>query len=486
MPNEKHESALKFLKTSIAGSILTVVRVGTGFGRAKISALVLGTAGVGLMAQGNQLMLLAGVLGSFSLAGGLVNQLANPDHVGKPELRQSYLSTVFSVQIVLSLALVLVTVVGARVVSELTFGNPNEGFKCVLVVAAIPFSVLSTTGYFEGILFAAHRYDLYARALIGAAVIGLVSFLTLVYWWGLNGAFVSIPLIAAVTFFLLAMAVGQVEPIRNVFTFKVDFQALRRLLAFSGTILPTAVIGYGAMLLIRRQVLTTLGAEANGILQVPLTITSYYTPLITQALWGRLHPAVSSKGNTPAASEELVTVLRIVAILSTVMVVGIITCGELMVRVVYSKAFGSASELLVPQLLGDYWYLLGLTVSVYFLGTARLKTYMAGWVAYYLIYIGTTLTYLKSLEILAIPVGYLVSGFVMALAALFWVARSHPCKSTHQTLAIIALGVSIIVIQSAVVTFSPGFAFRLIVPAGCAALMAHRVWRRGLQGLLTA
>ena len=484
--NERHESALKFLKTSIAGSFLTVVRVGTGFGRAKISALVLGTAGVGLLAQGNQLVLLVSVLGSFSLAGGLVNQLTSPDHVDRPDIRRSYLSTVFSVQIVLSVMLFLLTLVGSRLVSELTFGNPDEGLKCVLVAAAIPFSVLSTTGYFEGILFAAHRYDLYARALIGAAIIGLVSFLTLVYWWGLNGAFVSIPLIAAVTFFLLAMAVGQVEPLRNVFTFKVDFHALRRLLAFSGTILPTAIIGYGAMLFIRREVLTTLGAEANGILQVPLAITSYYTPLITQALWGRLHPAVSSKGNTSGAREELVTALRIVAILSTVMVVGIITFGELMVRLVYSRAFGSASELLVPQLLGDYWYLLGLTVSVYFLGTARLRTYLAGWVAYHLIYIGTTLTYLKSLQILALPVGYLVSGLSMALVALIWVARSHPEKSTYQTLAIIALGALIIVIQSAVVTFSPAFAFRLIVPAGCAALMAHRFWTRGLEGLLTA
>jgi len=182
--NERYESAKKFLKTSIAGSLLTIVRIGTGFGRAKISALVLGTAGVGLLAQGNQLMLLASVLGSFSLAGGLINQLASPDHVGRPDIRQNYLSTVFSVQIVLSVLLVAFTLASAGFVSELTFGTSNEGAKCVLVVLAIPFSVLSTTGYFEGILFSAHRYDLYARALIIATLIGLVSFFALVYWWG--------------------------------------------------------------------------------------------------------------------------------------------------------------------------------------------------------------------------------------------------------------------------------------------------------------
>lgn len=486
MSSEKHESALKFLKTSIAGTLLTIVRVGTGFGRAKISALILGTAGVGVFAQGNQLLLLFSVLGSCSLAGGLVNQLTSPEHADRPEIRQRFLSTVFTVQTVLCLVVVVLTILGKGFIARMTFGTTIEQYKCIIVAFAVPFTVVATTGYFEAILFAAHRYDLYARALVIATVLGLFAFLGLVFFWGLRGAFISLPLAALLNFVLLAMAVAKVESLAHVFTFSIDLRALRTLFAFAATILPTAILGYGSVLLIRRQVLITLGPEANGLLQVPLAITSYYTPLITQALWGRLHPAISASGPGTKARDELVTALRIVAMLTAMMVIGIITFGELAVRIVYSSAFGSASRLLIPELFGDYWYLIALSASVYFLGTARLRVYLAGWVAYYGIYILTTLTNLKALDILALPVGYMVSGLVMAVAALTWLVVVERNRATFQTLAVIGMGAVAIAVQSAVVMFAPSHAYRSIVPLGCAAVMAYRFRTHGWQGLLTA
>src|SRR5207302_581349 len=119
--------------------------------------------------------------------------------------------------------------------------------------------------------------------------------------------------------------------------------------------------------------------------------------------------------------------------------------------------------LLIPQLFGDYWYLLALTVSFYFLGIARLRVYMVAWTVYYGIYITLTLTYLGRLQILALPIGYLASAVIMAVSALVWLARTHPGRPTVQTLEIVALGAATILTQCAVVTYAPAYGYRAIV-----------------------
>jgi O-antigen/teichoic acid export membrane protein len=488
--SKKEESILEFLKTSIVGSFLTIVRIGTGLGRAKVSAIVLGTAGVGLLAQGNQLQLFAsmlGSLGSLQIGAGLVNQLAHPDHSQQSHIRQNYISTVFTVQIILSCTLLLFSFVGSRYIADFAFSNPNEGLNSFLVILSIPFTVM-TTGYFDSILFAAHRYNLYARALVISSILGLVVFFILVRSLGVTGAFISIPVIAILNFVMLMYQVSKVEPLSNLFKFKIDVVAVRKLLKFSSVMFTGGLMGYGSLLLIRREILSTLGTEANGILQVPLAITSYYAPFITQPLFGRLHPVVSSKGNTSAARDELSMVLRVVAIFGTISAVGIMTLGEFMVRLIYSKDFGQASELMVPQLIGDYFYFLALTVSVYFLGVAHLRAYFSGWIIYYSLYFGITVFSLKSLHILALPVGYLISGVFMAVLTMIWFVRSHPKESSFVTLRVVLLGALVVSCQAAVCTyFSYTWdVYRFLIPALCAIWASYRVSKKGWRSLLAA
>ncbi len=53
-----------------AGGLLSLTRLATGFIRVKLTALLLGTAGVGLLSQATQVQLLGITIGSLSIAAG--------------------------------------------------------------------------------------------------------------------------------------------------------------------------------------------------------------------------------------------------------------------------------------------------------------------------------------------------------------------------------------------------------------------------------
>jgi O-antigen/teichoic acid export membrane protein len=455
--------------TFFTGGVLTATRIVTGFVRVKYLAVVLGTAGVGFLSQAAQTQLLLVSLGSLAMARGMITRMGVFAASGEPEREARLLSTALTVQLVTSVLLV----VGAHLLSAplIAWLFPGEAdlatgyFSWVLL--SVPLSVVAT-GYAEGVLYGAHRFDLYVRASMVTAVLGAALTVGAVYAWGLAGGVFGI---LATSLIHCVAALGyalKVRSPRQLFALGFDRAEAAALIKFSFVMLTIAAASYISRLWIQSGVIGALGVEANGLLHVPLALTSYYTPLISNPVWGRLHPSVSRSGDTTEGRAELAVGLTFTAVVTTFVVVSILALKEIPVQVAYSSAFLPAAQLLPAQLLGDFFYFVALTFGVYTLGVGYLRSYLAAWVGYYVLSAVAATLLIPSLGLQSVPVGYGVAAVALAVGYMGWFWVQGAGRDGRRALLVVG-GCGAIVLVQAILAYTNTY---LLVRLGIAALTA--------------
>lgn len=464
MSDDSEESRKSFLAASFTGGLLGGTRLITGFIRGKMTAELLGTAGVGVVAQGNQLGLLSAALGSLAMAVGIINLLAAPAYRSDSARADRMRRTAFTAQLSASLVLVVVGVLASGSIARAVFGLPDDSMV-IGVLLGLPFTVMAS-GYLEGLFFGMNRYDLYVKASIWGTILGIFAFLILITSLGLDGAVWSISASGFLLFASFVYFALPIVPPGGLFRFGLEPAELKALLRVSFVMLLTGVSTYATSLVLRKIVIDRLGLDAAGILQVPLALTAYYTPFLTNALWGRLYYQVAENGDCERARRELRVALRFNVTLNAFIVSSVLVWPELLVRLTYSGEFSSAVALLPLEFLGDMFYFVMFTFGVYFLASGKLWWYLLGWIAYY----GATLLLAArlcpALGVKAVPVAYLVVSAAGALGGACWLALTSERKPWAE-LAIFGGLLVLVAIQAFLAEIGSAQPWRLGVPLLC-------------------
>ncbi len=436
----------------LAGGTLSLTRLLTGFVRVKYVALVLGTAGVGFLSQATQLQLLGISLGSLSIAVGIINRMGAIG-ANQRERESRLLSTAFTMQFTVSLVMLGAALIWSRALTDAVFGSealaasPMSPRDVLVVICSVPLAVLAS-GYLEAVFFGAGRYDLYVRASIWATVLGFFATVTIIAVWRLPGAFWSIFASSALLVTPFLIYVRRVRPFSHLFRFGFDRSEANALFRFSVVVLISGALVPFARLWVQRAVIGNFGVDANGILQVPFAVTAYYTPFLTNALWGRMHPTVTRVGATREGRRELTAAVRLTVTMAAAAIVTILFLKDLLVPLAYSRAFAPAAHLLPAQLLGDYFYFVALPFTIYALGLSRLRVYLAANLGYSIVAAATSFLLLRSIGLVGVPIGYGLSAACGALVAMAWLIW-HRDEDMPLTVGFIAGGFAVVAVQSA-------------------------------------
>lgn len=457
------ESVVRYhWRAFFSGGLLSLTRLVTGFVRNKYVALVLGTAGVGFWSQATQTQLLGISIASLSMAVGIINRMGTIGPHNRARERR-LLSTAFTSQLAVSLILLAGAIGFSRPLSHTLFGanalahSPISSLDVLAVVFSVPLSVVAS-GYLEAVFFGTSRYDLYVRASIWATLLGFAATVTMIAVWRLPGVFWSIFASSALLMTAFLAFVRRVRPLGHLFHLGFDRIEASALVRFSVAMLISGAFVPTARLWVNAKVIGSLGIEANGLLAVPFAITGYYTPFLTSALWGRLHPAIARVGATREGRHELTVALRLTVGMATSAIVAILFLKDILVPLAYSRAFLPATELLPAQLLGDYCYFVALPFTVYALGLSRLRIYLAAWLSYSGVAVIASIVLLPRIGLLAVPIGYGISAAIGAVAGLVWL-MSRRDDGLLLTLAIVAGGFVLVFTQSALAWYGR---FRLL------------------------
>jgi O-antigen/teichoic acid export membrane protein len=386
--------------------------------RTKITASLLGPAGMGLLAQAISLQDLLRSLAMLGSQNGFLKLVAQ--HRGEGDLRglERLLASALFLYGGLAIAIAATCALAAAPIARAVFDDPTRVDLVVAVALSLLFLVpgVLVAKVFAGVL----DYRSYALLAMGESLIWVVAMAGLARAFGLSGAVWSLPTVE-----LVALLVGAALLHRRVLRplgLEVALaspapESLRRLLRLASALALTSLTASAATLFVRSEIVRSLGSSANGHYQVAWQVGQNYLAFLGAALWGYGMPRIANQLSDPdaivATQNEF---LRIALVAFAPGLVILLVTRGLWIPVLFTDAFLVAGTMLCWQLAGELAAMLRQTMNISLLPRERLGFLILQGIAYWSLWALVSCALLGRLGALAAAVGYLVANVVMLIA----------------------------------------------------------------------
>jgi enterobacterial common antigen flippase len=339
------------LKSSALMGGSAAINVLIGMVRTKAMAALLGPAGFGLLGAFTLLSELVRNVAQMGLAASGVRQIA--DAVGSGDDLRVARTALILQRVSWGCALLgaLLLVIFAAPLSSLTFGNVGQAGAIALLSVGVFFSVVA--GAQGALLQGMRRIADIAKLGVLGGVLGTLTAVPLVYFWGERGLVPSLVLVAAcsllttwwfyrkVALLPTQMRIGEV--------WRESSDLLRLGLAFMASSLLMTLASY----VVRIIVLRDGGLEAAGIYQAAWTLGGLYVTFVLQALGTDFYPRLVAVIEDEDESNRLVNEqAHVNLLLATPGILITLTAAPLALHLFYTAQFMPAVEVLRWMCLG--------------------------------------------------------------------------------------------------------------------------------------
>lgn len=430
----------KTFRSAVFTSPLAIIRLSTGFIRSKYAAISLLPAGVGLLSQASLFVTFLTAIGSLGLVNSLMQQMSyhrEKDNVA--ELLKVKGTTLVSQLLMLAILVVpLFFFIGT--LNNYLFDTRDSSFNTdmVFLLIGIPVSVL-TANYVEGFFTAYSRFNLYVRASSYATIMGLLAFFPLVYFWGVHGAIIHVWLNAFILLFFFLYYVRKIVNYKDVFVFRFDTNVFKKIFKEGMVNLGCSGLTTLVALLIRNKIIhhEDGGESENGIYQIVISITAYYTPFITNPIWANYFPLLSAKGVTDETRRVIKSTLIYTLIASSTVCLGVLTVPELLIRILASPEFLKAIYYFPLQMVGDIWYFIFFIFGIYLLSQRRVKQYLIIWICFLVFQFAIAELLIGRMGVRGAAIAYSASCLAVGLYAIWQFSRLFSKKDFQKILELL-------------------------------------------------
>jgi len=347
--------------------VSTTVRLVAGFVVLKYLALQFGPSTFGLLTQ---VMGVAAVFYMFA-GGGISNGLIrNISAVDSVEDRQRWMSAGITINVLTSVALAVIAIALGLFDGGAILGDPS--YRWLYFVIAMTQVVVgagnAVLAYFSGI----GNIRTFATAHIAGNTLSLLFLIVLVEAAGLAGALFGVvfapAIISAIALWQFLMRGGH----RGIF-FRISWEQplLKNLLSYAAVMVCGATAVPLAQLMIRLEMGHSLGWSFVGYWQAVAKVSDAYMSLVGVIFINYLLPKLSRLHEDASALRVL---RRIGASMFGIFILASVTmyvARDYVILIIYSRSFLPASDLVLPQLVGDAARIAALSLQYYFMSRKR-------------------------------------------------------------------------------------------------------------------
>lgn len=348
---------------SILGSA-RIVEFVVGLLKIKVSAVILGTTGIGVF---NQLNFLSNKMSEFTLLStseALVKQIAeNSNDAQSSDLVLSALkSYIVLVCVFMVLALGILYLLSENI-TLYVFGDKAYSNAFLVALASLPLLVSTSIPF--SILRALKDMKSIAKARVWIALLNIFHAFPLIYFWELEGAILSVflsHLVGLVVNLLYAKKLYFRRlnvSFRTLMTAKMETGYFKELFEFSGFGLSIGIYVIISEFVCRSIVVSQIGVEAIGLYSPIIMWAGLFTSVLVTSLSTQLYTSFCQATN----NKEIITLLNDGLRLATFgllpLVFMAIPYRELIITVFYSEEFIEAEKYLPFHFLGvvfQVWY----------------------------------------------------------------------------------------------------------------------------------
>jgi len=470
----------RLLRITALLSSSSLLEILLNIGKTKAIALLTGPAGIGLMGLFQSLINLIRSLAGVFAGAGVVQAVASLPDADRENLYHALFRYVWRVSLAVSIVLALFS----RPLADLFFGRPEQWPELLGFALITPLVFLGV--FWRSWLNGLRQINRLARLKIQATSLVVLISIGLTWAFGLNGVYLSALLfpvpMATLAYFHLRKVMHQeiISSGSRATTADAGQRAtgmrdtVRQILATGNTLLVSSLLFTFSVLLVKGMINRELGSAALGLFQSSWTLAMVYIEILLVALGMDFFPRLSAAvGKDQDFSPLLSQQLAFSLVLAVPVILAMMLAAPSLLRFLYSSEFVAAENILLWQLLGDFfkipsWVLgyvliahkkLSLSLLIQFLWVAIFSTgtvvllnrysLSAAGMAFAMAY---AVSALVSLIVVFRHLGYrpnqparraLIYALAFAIAAGFAVANSHYRRLVLLSAFLISAGISL-------------------------------------------
>lgn len=398
-----------FTGSSVVGSLTQVAK-------GKISALLLGAAGVGIVSQLTTMFSLVSTVSGFGFYNGIARHMAQ--HWRKQEYLafRTHMSTSACFLFSSALFFSILGCLFSGEISEILFNDAGKRSTLVcLVLIATPFFVMSQV--YRAMLNATRSVHWLVKARITADVLSVAALAVFLWFFGIVGAiigFISLHILfLATTMWATRKALGlaYVAPQPALFA-KAE---IRRNVGFGLNGLIAVAIGIVTTLVVSRWIIADLGAAENGLYAMAFKVGTVYLGGLSAAAGGYYFPTLAASETDEEMFGHVNETLKLYLFIIAPAVVMLMTGGDVMMYVLFSTEFIPAALLLLLMLPADLFRITAETAGLALIAKRRLVISTSCYFVWACLYGGLALYLMPKFGLMGVAMAYFVSQLLNAI-----------------------------------------------------------------------
>jgi PST family polysaccharide transporter len=446
-----------------------------GVVRTKVSAVTLGSTGVGIIGQGNYLSTFIGGIAAVGLSTACISAIAAARARGDESELKAAAHLAALLPLALGLLLSAVVIAFSPQVARSMMADSMLWWIVVLAALSTPLNLV--VGAVSIVLQGKEEITRSAKASVIAALINTAVVVSLVLALRLQGAAIAILLTSLVSVGVSIV----VAPRAFVEAFGRPIRFPRRAILATMVKLSLASLVLGAAgstadLLIRTRVVGLFGVDSLGKYQPVFAISNQYLVVFISAIGVYMFPTLTrllKSGDRVNALKELDAGLRLMLFVFTPLIILLMLAAPVVVRALYSNQFIEAVPVLRLQLIGDI-----LKVCAYSIGAALLPLGLTRWwvgigLGTVLAYLGVALILLPVMHLPALALAYVISWVLNLGVTLIVILRENGSWLSARNALLGSAAILSVIGMAALAAFIPGVTSIII---GIAAVAAW-AWR---------
>lgn len=353
-----------------------------GLIKAKLSAIFLGTFGVGILSQIN---FTNSQLSKFTLLGmndGLVKQIASRKE--EYNFREIFLNSIKSYLVIVLLSFLIVLFLLFFFSENLTiyfFGDIKYYRYYLISVICLPILILNSLSF--ALLKSFKEIKLIAHSQMLGIFLSFICFVPMVYYFELTGAIIVSVITVVITFVLNHIYSNR--QILNKFSItykevlkegKISKSDLSELFMFAGYGLSIGFYQMFTVIASRSIIINQLGIDSIGLYAPNRAWGGLFTGIITQTLFTYLYPRFSEAKDDIEIKEILNDVFRLISFSMIPFLFIGIAFREIIIPLFYSISFIEAAKYLPGHFIGILFTMWMYAFTQVFTPTGRIKIYV--------------------------------------------------------------------------------------------------------------
>ncbi|MBH3425774.1 MULTISPECIES: O-antigen translocase [Pseudomonas] len=403
---------MNLVKTSLLNGIAVAIKMLTLLGLNKLLAVYVGPSGYAAIGQFQNVVQMLTTFASGAINNGVTKYTA--EYAGDERRLHSLWRTSGTIVLVGATIASLLIALFSNELALLVLGDAE--FSGVFLCFAATLIFFSFNTLLLAVLNGRKEIVLYVFANIGGSLFSLVVTSVMAIYFGLYGALAALAIYQSLSFLVTFLLCRKTVWFKvRLFFGVIDRKVALNLVKFTAMALTSAICMPISTMLIRNDIVSTLGWDAAGYWEAMLRLSAAYLLLVTTTLSIYYLPRLSEITTKKELIFEIKQGYKIILPVAIFAGVAMYFSRDVIIFLLFTIDFSPVRELFAWQMVGDALKIGSWILAYLLLGKAMYKTYIVTEVVFSASYVLFSWCFVRQIGLEGVVLAYAVNY------ALYWV-----------------------------------------------------------------